>query len=209
MGSRSSRSWQHCCRQWCVAARITRHADRGGSAHPAGGGLPPRRGGGALHAQPRVRMSSLPQPPARLGVRAAREAARRHPPLLQVDRLSDTRQEVRQVACNCMLLLLDVVRPDVLMDKLARFWSHKHWKVGAPGTAWSVAAGAAQPLAGGAARGCSCRGAQQPATAVVQPSLPAAAAAAGRQSRCAWACRCATDCSSSWQRAWSARRRRC
>lgn len=47
----------------------------------------------------------------------------------QVERLSDNKQEVRQAACNCMLLLLNVVRPDIIMDKLTRFWGHKHWKV--------------------------------------------------------------------------------
>jgi hypothetical protein len=48
---------------------------------------------------------------------------------LQVERLGDYRHEVRQKACNTMLGLLRVVRPDLLMDKLSRFWDHKHWKV--------------------------------------------------------------------------------
>ncbi|WIA20824.1 hypothetical protein OEZ85_005178 [Tetradesmus obliquus] len=46
-----------------------------------------------------------------------------------VERLSDNRQEVRQAACNMLLELLQVLRPDAMMDKLSRFWNHKHWKV--------------------------------------------------------------------------------
>ncbi|KAF8062702.1 clasp1b [Scenedesmus sp. PABB004] len=46
-----------------------------------------------------------------------------------VERLGDNRQEVRQAACNLMLELLQVVPPHVMMEKLGRFWGHKHWKV--------------------------------------------------------------------------------
>ncbi|KAI8476813.1 MAG: clasp N terminal-domain-containing protein [Monoraphidium minutum] len=48
-----------------------------------------------------------------------------------VERLSDHRQEVRQAACNLMLEVLQaqVLRPDAMMERLSRFWAHKHWKV--------------------------------------------------------------------------------
>eukprot|EP00882_Tetradesmus_deserticola_P019224 GHRQ01020678.1.p1 GENE.GHRQ01020678.1~~GHRQ01020678.1.p1 ORF type:complete len:395 (+),score=156.04 GHRQ01020678.1:455-1639(+) len=46
-----------------------------------------------------------------------------------VERLSDNRQDVRQAACNLLLELLQVLRPDAMMEKLSRFWNHKHWKV--------------------------------------------------------------------------------
>jgi hypothetical protein len=53
----------------------------------------------------------------------------RHP--RKVERLSDNRQEVRQAACNLMLEVLQcqVLRPEVMNDRLSRFWAHKHWKV--------------------------------------------------------------------------------
>eukprot|EP00878_Enallax_costatus_P031208 GHUV01034104.1.p1 GENE.GHUV01034104.1~~GHUV01034104.1.p1 ORF type:complete len:529 (+),score=166.68 GHUV01034104.1:627-2213(+) len=46
-----------------------------------------------------------------------------------VERLGDNRQEVRQAACNLLLELLQVLRPDVMMEKLSKLWSHKSWKV--------------------------------------------------------------------------------
>ncbi|GBF89721.1 hypothetical protein Rsub_02891 [Raphidocelis subcapitata] len=48
-----------------------------------------------------------------------------------VERLSDNRQDVRQAACNLLLEVLQcqVLRPEVMNDRLARFWAHKHWKV--------------------------------------------------------------------------------
>ena len=49
--------------------------------------------------------------------------------LLQVERLGDARQEVRQAACNLLLELLQVFRADMLMDRLRKQWAHKNWKV--------------------------------------------------------------------------------
>lgn len=48
---------------------------------------------------------------------------------VQIERLGDHRQDVRQAACNALLELLQVLRPDALMEKIARYWNHKSWKV--------------------------------------------------------------------------------
>jgi hypothetical protein len=32
-------------------------------------------------------------------------------------------------SARVLLLPVQVLRPDAMMDKLSRFWNHKHWKV--------------------------------------------------------------------------------
>lgn len=48
---------------------------------------------------------------------------------LIAERLGDARQQVRQDACVVLLRLLSVLRPDSVIPKLARFWTHRNWKV--------------------------------------------------------------------------------
>jgi hypothetical protein len=49
---------------------------------------------------------------------------------LQVERLGDARQIVRQEACGLLLTMLSAGLPTALiLEKTARFWSHRAWKV--------------------------------------------------------------------------------
>eukprot|EP00798_Chlamydomonas_sp_ICE-L_P002324 gene2324-8616_t len=50
-----------------------------------------------------------------------------------VERLADTRQPVRQEACEVLLNMLKAMRPDYVLQKMARYWSHRHWKAIARG----------------------------------------------------------------------------
>ncbi|GBF91808.1 hypothetical protein Rsub_04913 [Raphidocelis subcapitata] len=65
--------------------------------------------------------------------RAAAESRPLYAKLLPsvVERLGDGHQDVRQAACNLMLEALQchVLRPELTLAKLSRFWEHKSWKV--------------------------------------------------------------------------------
>ena len=47
----------------------------------------------------------------------------------QVERLGDTRQQVRQDACELLLSMFHAMGAQFLLQKMARFWSHRAWKV--------------------------------------------------------------------------------
>ena len=49
--------------------------------------------------------------------------------LMQVERLADARQPVRQDACEVLLRLLEQLGADAVIPRLSRFWSHRSWKV--------------------------------------------------------------------------------
>eukprot|EP00798_Chlamydomonas_sp_ICE-L_P002597 gene2597-30992_t len=46
-----------------------------------------------------------------------------------VGRLADARQQVRQEACDVLLSMLEAITPSFVLEKMSRFWSHRHWKV--------------------------------------------------------------------------------
>eukprot|EP00200_Dunaliella_tertiolecta_P007760 CAMPEP_0202389096 /NCGR_PEP_ID=MMETSP1127-20130417/81105_1 /ASSEMBLY_ACC=CAM_ASM_000462 /TAXON_ID=3047 /ORGANISM="Dunaliella tertiolecta, Strain CCMP1320" /LENGTH=266 /DNA_ID=CAMNT_0048990739 /DNA_START=32 /DNA_END=829 /DNA_ORIENTATION=- len=48
---------------------------------------------------------------------------------LVVERLGDTRQQVRQDACELLLSMFSTMGPQYLLQKMARFWNHRAWKV--------------------------------------------------------------------------------
>ena len=48
---------------------------------------------------------------------------------MQVERLGDARQQVRQEACELLLNIFSNMPPSFVLEKLARFWSHRAWKV--------------------------------------------------------------------------------
>ena len=52
-----------------------------------------------------------------------------HPPPNQVERLGDGRQQVRQAACEVLLQLFSTLRADHVLEKMAKFWTHKNWRV--------------------------------------------------------------------------------
>jgi hypothetical protein len=47
----------------------------------------------------------------------------------QAERLSDAKQEVRQAACDLLLDLTRAYRPELVMERLRKCWTHKNWKV--------------------------------------------------------------------------------
>lgn len=55
--------------------------------------------------------------------------SRTQPFLLQVERLGDTRQQVRQDACELLLSMFTCMGPQYILQKMARFWNHRAWKV--------------------------------------------------------------------------------
>lgn len=48
---------------------------------------------------------------------------------LQVERLGDARQQVRQDACSLLLVILSTYPANQIMERMQRFWSHQAWKV--------------------------------------------------------------------------------
>ena len=66
---------------------------------------------------------------------AAGQSTHQRPPLapsrglLQAERLADARQQVRQDACEVLLKLLHALKPEAVIPRLARFWTHRSWKV--------------------------------------------------------------------------------
>jgi len=48
---------------------------------------------------------------------------------MQVERLGDTRQPVRQDACELLLSMFSSFGPQFVLEKMTRFWSHRAWKV--------------------------------------------------------------------------------
>ena len=48
---------------------------------------------------------------------------------LQVERLGDTRQQVRQDACELLLTMFNNMPAGFVMEKMSRFWNHRAWKV--------------------------------------------------------------------------------
>ncbi len=52
-----------------------------------------------------------------------------YPLPVQVERLADARQPVRQDACEVLLKLLAALGADSVIPRMSRFWSHRSWKV--------------------------------------------------------------------------------
>lgn len=48
---------------------------------------------------------------------------------VQAERLGDTKQPVRLEACNVLLALMQVLRKELVLEKLGKYWSHKNWRV--------------------------------------------------------------------------------
>jgi hypothetical protein len=48
---------------------------------------------------------------------------------MQVERLGDARQQVRQEACELLLTMFSTLPAEYMLERLSRFWTHRAWKV--------------------------------------------------------------------------------
>jgi hypothetical protein len=48
---------------------------------------------------------------------------------MQVERLGDARQQVRQEACELLLNMFSSLSAEYVLERLSRFWTHRAWKV--------------------------------------------------------------------------------
>jgi hypothetical protein len=50
-------------------------------------------------------------------------------PVLQVERLGDTKQSVRQKSCDMLVGLLQTYKADAIQERLMPYWVHKNWRM--------------------------------------------------------------------------------
>ena len=48
---------------------------------------------------------------------------------MQVERLGDSRQAVREKALQVLVSVFKVLRPELVFEKLTPYWQHRNWKV--------------------------------------------------------------------------------